>query len=79
MRLIALFLLILVVAIGATFGAINSAVVPIDFHFAQMEAPLGIALLASLLVGWLLGGIVAWSSLSSQRRAMTRQHGRRAP
>jgi len=74
MRLLALFLLIFVVAIGAAFGAINSVVVPIDFRFAQLQAPLGVALLASLLPGWLLGGVVSWSALSLRRRG-----GRRVP
>ena len=79
MHLLALFLFILVVAIGAAFGAINPVVVPIDFHTVQVQAPLGVALLVSLLVGWLFGGLVSWSSLSLRYRAMTRQTGRRAP
>ena len=79
MRLLALFLLILVVATGAAFGAINSAVVPIDFRFAQLQAPLGVALLASLLMGWLLGGLVSWSSLALRRGAIARERGRHSP
>lgn len=69
MRLIALFLLLAVVVLGALFGAINSAVVAIDFRFAQVQAPLGIALLAALALGWLLGGLVAWLGHAMRRRA----------
>ena len=75
MRLLALFLFILLVAIGAAFGAINSVVVPIDFRFGQLHAPLGVALLVALLLGWLLGGLVAWSSLSLRRRMAARKNG----
>jgi len=78
MRLLALFLLILVIATGAAFGAINSVVVPVDFHFARLQAPLGVALLASLLAGWLLGGLVSWSSLSLRHRPTAGEHGRHA-
>jgi len=79
MRLFALFLLILVVALGAAFGAINPVVVPIDFRFAQLQAPLGVALLVALLSGWLLGGLVSWTSLSLRHRAASRENGRRTP
>ena len=79
MRLFALFLSILVIAIGAAFGALNPVVVPIDFHYTQVQAPLGVALLVSLLSGWLLGGLVAWLSLSLRHRALTRQTKRRTP
>lgn len=79
MRLLALFLSILVIVVGAAFGAINPDVVRIDFQFARVQAPLGAALLLSLLVGWLLGGLVAWSSLYRRHRAAMHGHGTRAP
>jgi uncharacterized integral membrane protein len=60
MRLILIVLMIVVAALGALFGALNGDRVPIDFHFFRIDVPLGAALLAALLAGWLLGGLVAW-------------------
>jgi putative membrane protein len=61
MRFVLILLLLIVVACGALFGALNGTRVAVDFYFAQIDAPIGAALLAVLLVGWLLGGLVAWS------------------
>ena len=60
MRIALIVLLFAVLALGAAFGALNAARVPIDFHFVQVELPLGAALLCALVLGWLLGGLVAW-------------------
>ncbi|WP_343787058.1 lipopolysaccharide assembly protein LapA domain-containing protein [Dokdonella soli] len=60
MRLILIILILLVVALGALFGALNGARIPIDFYFFQLAMPTGAALLGALLAGWLLGGLVAW-------------------
>jgi uncharacterized integral membrane protein len=60
MRLILIPLVLLVIAAGAAFGALNGARVPVDFYFFHLDAPAGAALLAALLAGWLLGGLVAW-------------------
>lgn len=74
MRIALILLLLVVLALGALFGALNGARVPIDFYFAQVEIPLGGALLCALVVGWLLGGLVAWIGhwprLRRQSRAM---------
>ncbi|KAB2897724.1 MAG: DUF1049 domain-containing protein [Dokdonella sp.] len=71
MRLIALLLLLSVVVAGALFGAINPAVVTIDFRFARCEVSLGVALLGALALGWLLGGIVAWAGQRVGQRGST--------
>ena len=60
MRLILILLILLVVVAGAWFGALNATSTPLDFHFFRLEAPIGFALLASLLLGWLLGGTTLW-------------------
>jgi len=60
MRLILIVLTLLVIAIGALFGALNAGRIALDFYFFQTEVPTGAALLAALLLGWLLGGLVAW-------------------
>ena len=59
MRLILIVLLLSVVVAGALFGALNGAPVGVDFYFFRCELPLGGALLGALVLGWLLGGLVA--------------------
>lgn len=59
MRLILILSILLVVIAGAWFGALNASSVELDFHFFRLQAPVGFALLATLLVGWLLGGLAA--------------------
>ena len=60
MRALLIVLVVLVIAAGALFGALNGARVPIGFYFTDIELPLGAALLGALLAGWLLGGLTAW-------------------
>ena len=60
MRLILIFLLLIVIAAGAVFGALNGRPVLLDLYFEQVDIPLGVALLSSLVAGWLLGGLVQW-------------------
>ncbi|URL59822.1 DUF1049 domain-containing protein [Luteibacter flocculans] len=70
MRLLAIIFLLLFVAAGIVFGALNADLVPFDFGFARLSLPKGGAMLAAVLVGWILGGITAWlgTSLALRRR-----------
>lgn len=70
MRLIPALVILVVVACGAVFSALNAAPIAIDFHFVQITLPTGIALLAALLCGWLIGGLVAWFGHRRLRRQM---------
>ena len=74
-----LILLVLVFAgAGAVFGALNSQPVTLDFYFGSVEVAKGGMLLGALLLGWLLGGLLVWTSLviplRSRLRRVTRQH-----
>lgn len=62
MRLLVVLLILVFAALGALFGALNSAAITIDFYFLKVELPKGATLLATLLLGWLLGGILVWLS-----------------
>lgn len=77
MRLILIVLTLLVIVCGALFGALNAGRATLDFYFFSIDAPVGIALLGALLLGWLLGGTVAWLGqvphLRRQLRALRRE------
>ncbi|MBB6599238.1 lipopolysaccharide assembly protein LapA domain-containing protein [Luteimonas sp. MC1825] len=57
-------------AAGVAVGALNPQVVAVDFGFATLRPTLGVALLATLLLGAILGGmaIVASVVLPLQQR-----------
>jgi uncharacterized integral membrane protein len=73
MRLLAIIILIVFVAIGIVLGALNADMVGYDFSFIQVRLPKGAALLGALVVGWLLGGLTAWLGVSTVQRRQRRQ------
>ena len=58
MRLIRSFIALGFVALGIVFGALNREPVRVDLWFAAFEGRLGLVLLAVLLAGAVLGGLV---------------------
>jgi uncharacterized integral membrane protein len=60
MRLVLIIVILIFVVFGAVFGALNSERITIDLYFAQASVPKGAVLLSAVVVGWLLGGLVAW-------------------
>jgi Protein of unknown function (DUF1049). len=81
MRLIALIFLLLFVAAGIIFGALNADLVAFDFGFARASLPKGGAMLAFLLIGWVLGGLTAWlgTSFAQQRKRRRALRGSKVP
>lgn len=74
MRLIALLVLVLFAILGVLVGALNADLVSYDLGVARVQWPKGAALLAMLVLGWLLGGLTAWLGVSLRhRRARRRQ------
>ncbi len=61
MRLGAVVLVLLFAVFGATFGALNAERIALDLYLVDVEVPKGAALLAALLAGWVLGGLVVWT------------------
>ncbi|HEY8011126.1 MAG TPA: lipopolysaccharide assembly protein LapA domain-containing protein [Rudaea sp.] len=63
MRFAMILLVFVFAAFGALFGALNSENVVLDFYYAEVHLPKGAALLAALLLGWLLGGLLVYIGL----------------
>jgi uncharacterized membrane protein YciS (DUF1049 family) len=73
MRLIVILVLLFFAAAGVVVGALNAGLVDYDFAFARLQLPKGAALLAALVLGWLLGGLTAWLGVSLRQRRLQRQ------
>ena len=72
MRLLIIILVLIFAILGAVFGALNSERVAYDFYFVTASLPKGALLIAALLVGWLIGGIVVYFGLVLRLRRRVR-------
>jgi len=80
MRLIRLLVAIACLAIGIAIGALNTQRVQLDLGFAYVPTSLGIAVLASLLLGVIIGGLVLTASVVLPlRQRLRRTQVRNAP
>lgn len=77
MRILIVVLLLVCVAAGIVFGALNADLVPFDFGFARIDLPKGGALLAAVVLGWLLGGVTAWWGVRTRQFRDRRSRARR--
>ena len=68
MRLVRWLIAVLCVAAGAIVGALNAQPVSLDLGFAILRATLGVCLLVSLLLGVVVGGLVAAASMARRLR-----------
>lgn len=63
MRLIRFLVAFACVALGAVVGALNRQLISIDLGIAHLPTNLGVALIVTLLMGALLGGLAISASL----------------
>lgn len=75
MRLLALITLVFFLIAGVVVGALNADMVGYDLGFARIQWPKGAALLAMLVIGWMLGGLTAWLGMSLRHRRQRRTPG----
>ena len=72
MRLGLILLALLFALAGAAFGALNGERILFDLYFTTLTLPKGAALLCSVLLGWLLGGVVVYLGLVLRLRRRVR-------
>lgn len=60
MRLISLVLMLLFLASGILFGALNADQVALDFYWFGVTLPLGVALIGFALAGAIAAGLLLW-------------------
>lgn len=63
MKIIKLLVVILVVIVGAAFSAINADIVMFNYYFGQIELPLAILLISSIILGAILGILASLSGI----------------
>ena len=73
MRLLIILLVLIFAVLGAVFGALNGERVAYDFYFLTASLPKGAMLIAALLAGWLIGGIVVYFGLVLRLRRRVRE------
>jgi len=72
MRIGILLLVLLFAGAGALFGAMNSERVVFDFYFTAVSVPKGAALIAALMLGWFVGGLIVYLGLVLRLRRRVR-------
>ena len=81
MRLIRLLMALSCMAFGVIVGALNAQPVTVDLGFTSLHSTLGICILCSLLLGFVLGGLVLMAGvvLPLQQRLRAATTTRRVP
>jgi len=79
MQPIRILVAMLCLVAGIAVGALNPGVVDIDLGIAVLRPPLGVALLATLLVGAIAGGLAIMASVVLPLRQRRRKDAARPP
>jgi putative membrane protein len=67
-NLIKLFVVLVVLTLGAGFASLNDGQVTLNYYFGELDTPLSLALLGSLGIGLLLGFIAGLTLWAGARR-----------
>ena len=68
MRLVRWLIALLCLAAGAVVGALNAQPVSLDLGFTILRVTLGVCVLTALLLGVVVGGLIAVASLAQPIR-----------
>ena len=68
MRLVRLLIALACLAAGIAIGGLNDQPVRLDLGFAQLPTTLGVAVIVSLLIGVVVGGLALAASVLWPRR-----------
>jgi lipopolysaccharide assembly protein A len=71
------FLVFAFAVAGASFGALNSQAIELDFYFGTLTLVKGGVVIGALLLGWLLGGLLVYVGLVMPLRRRLRAQSRR--
>lgn len=72
-RLIRLLAAIACLLLGAVMGVLNTQSVALDLGFATLRASLGLVVLAALLIGVLMGGLLVAAGVAAPLRRRLRR------
>lgn len=61
-KLIGIIILIIAIVIGAAFTSINTDLVTLNYYFGSVTLSTSVLILASLLLGVLIGALAVWFS-----------------
>lgn len=80
MRIVQYLLILVVVALGIVFAWLNAGAVTLSYFTGTVEMPLALALVAAVIVGWLLGvaSVMAMHLRLRRRLAAAERDRRRA-
>ena len=71
-RWIVITLAVLVALLAAAFALLNEANVRLDFHFFAIDLPLGVVVMSSLLVGFLIASVALSTAVIIPQRVRLR-------
>jgi uncharacterized integral membrane protein len=72
-RILTAFIFLFALALSAFFTSLNPGEIRLDLGFTAIGAPLGLAFVAALAIGWLLGvlSLLGWAArIAADRRRL---------
>lgn len=79
MRLVRLLIALLCIAAGVAIGTLNSQAITLELGFLTLRSTLGVALLAAMLFGAIIGGLLLAASVILPLRQQLRRARRTRP
>ena len=71
LRLVSFIVLLFVLIIGIYFGLLNADPVSVNYYFGTYEMPLSLLLVATLLIGALLGAVASIGIIFRMRKRIS--------